>query len=116
MKTLLMALTVAVLSTLLLLAGCSETKRDRGDDETPDTETVTTVNSICPVMSMKIDADKVPAALALDFEGKKVGFCCAECIGKWKALSDADKRTKLTAAMDGTTPDDAGESHDEHEH
>ena len=114
MKTLLMVLTVAVLSTLLLLAGCSETKRGQGDNKTPDTETVTTVNSTCPIMNMKIDADKVPTALALDFEGKKIGFCCAKCIGKWKALSDADKKTKLMAAMDGSTSHDAGESHDEH--
>ena len=114
MKMLLMALTVAVLSTLLLLAGCSETERGHGDKKTPDTSTVTTVNSICPIMNMKIDPGKVPAGLTLDFEGQKVGFCCVECIGKWKALSDADKKTKLAAAMDGSTPHDTSGSHDEH--
>jgi len=41
----------------------------------------------------------VPPSLVVDFEGQKVGFCCAMCPPQWRALSDDEKRAKLAAAM-----------------
>lgn len=58
------------------------------------------VNTICPIMENKIDPNKVPDNLTREYEGKKIGFCCAGCPAAWDKLSDAEKKAKLDAAMD----------------
>lgn len=107
MKTALVIWVIGV-AGMLLLAGCSDTGHG-------DAETTATVNGICPIMNQKIDRDKVPASLTLDFEGKKVGFCCVQCVGKWKTLSDADKRAKLTAVTGSNPPPGTSDGHKEHD-
>ena len=72
--------------------------------ETPEpeggSETVATVNAKCPMpMGGKFDRTKVTTDLVRDFNGKKVGFCCAMCLPMWDKLSDAEKTEKLAAAM-----------------
>ena len=53
------------------------------------------INSNCPIMGSKIDPDNVPEKLTREFEGKKIGFCCAACPKQWDKLSDKEKRAKL---------------------
>lgn len=53
------------------------------------------INSNCPIMGSKIDPDNVPEKLTREFEGEKIGFCCAGCPKQWDNLSDQEKRAKL---------------------
>ena len=48
------------------------------------------VNARCPIMG-----GKPTEALTRDYNGQKVGFCCAMCPGQWDKLSDADKAARL---------------------
>ncbi len=48
------------------------------------------VNTKCPIMG-----DPIDPAVFTDHMGKKVGFCCKDCIPKWNKLSDAEKMKKL---------------------
>ena len=56
-------------------------------------------NARCPIMGSKIDPGKVPANLTREFDGRKVGFCCAACPPAWDKMPDAAKRAKLQAVM-----------------
>ena len=78
----------AVLGTLLLV-GCDQS----APAKPPATSqpVVPTVNRKCPIMP----EHDVGADARVEFEGKMVGFCCAECIPPWNALSDEEKRAKL---------------------
>ena len=40
------------------------------------------INTVCPVMGAKIDKD---TPYVVEYEGKKIGFCCAACIDKFNA-------------------------------
>lgn len=55
-------------------------------------------NTVCPIMGSKFDASKLPASLIREFNGQKVGFCCAGCPAQWDKLSKAQKQSKLTKA------------------
>ena len=57
------------------------------------------VNSVCPITGKKFNPCDVPDNRIREFHGKKVGFCCPNCPPAWDKLSDADKQTKLDAAM-----------------
>jgi YHS domain-containing protein len=37
-------------------------------------------NLICPVMGNEVDPD-----LFVDYEGRRIGFCCPPCVEKFKA-------------------------------
>jgi hypothetical protein len=52
------------------------------------------VNARCPIMG-----GKPTEALTRDYNGQKVGFCCAMCPGQWDNLSDADKAAKLSKVV-----------------
>lgn len=57
------------------------------------------VNTVCPIMGNKVDPYTVPDNLTREFEGKRVGFCCAACPPAWDKLSDEAKRQKLAEVM-----------------
>ena len=48
------------------------------------------VNTKCPIMG-----DPIDSAVFTEHMGKKVGFCCKDCIPKWNKLSEAEKMKKL---------------------
>jgi hypothetical protein len=56
------------------------------------------VNATCPMMGTVIDPANVPDSLIREFEGKKVGFCCAGCPAAWDKLEGEAKRQKLALA------------------
>lgn len=89
---------------LAISAGC--TKPETADSKT-NTEasnaTLTSVNTHCPMMGEEIDPE-----VTVQWQGKTVAFCCAECIPDWNALSDEEKQAKLDAA--------SGEDHTGHDH
>lgn len=92
------------LAASLALTGChSGTKTASAgavEDEAQCTAvkagTVSSVNTLCAIMpSNPVD----PAVKCSDFNGQKIGFCCAGCIGKWEALTPAQKTEKLAKAQ-----------------
>jgi len=87
---------------IVLVPGCKEEPAAG-----PGTAAAAVVNSRCPIMGGTIDPAKVPANLIVEFDGKKVGFCCAACLPTWNKLDDAKKKEKLDkalAAIEKTTP------------
>jgi len=88
------------------LVGCDKAK-DAGDGgdgagagaAVQPSNKVATVNAKCPLMGSKFNNAKVSPDLVREFEGQKIGFCCAGCPDKWDKLSDVEKATKLATAM-----------------
>jgi YHS domain-containing protein len=50
------------------------------------------VNTTCPIGKEQVDS-----SVTSTFNGQTVGFCCANCKGKFDKMSDADKSAKLSA-------------------
>ena len=79
----------------LMTAGCHSAPTK------PPTQTATGTlwpgpcNPRCPMMP---DLD-VDGQTSVVWRGKRVGFCCAECIDKWDRLGDAQKDAALAEAM-----------------
>lgn len=48
------------------------------------------INTKCPIMG-----DPVDPKFSTLHNGKKVGFCCDDCLPKWVALSESEKSEKL---------------------
>jgi len=48
------------------------------------------LNKKCPITGEAIDPK-----VTVDFNGKKVAFCCKDCIAKWNDLNPADKLAKI---------------------
>jgi pectinesterase len=57
------------------------------------------VNSVCPIMGLKIDPTNVPDSQIREYKGKKIGFCSPTCPAAWDKLSDEEKDGKLQAAL-----------------
>jgi YHS domain-containing protein len=79
------SLSAVCVAAMLLAAGCGE-KSDapKAVDTEPAApasavETATKAQATCPVMGNAVDR-----SLYADHEGKRVYFCCAMCIGKFK--------------------------------
>ena len=92
-----LTLTVLVLvaCTLAILGGC---KKEEPATVDVNVDTVKVVNAKCPIMGNPIDPATVPVNLVKEFEGQKIGFCCAGCPEAWDKLSDAEKTAKLAAS------------------
>ncbi len=52
------------------------------------------VNAKCPLME-----EAVEARYTLDFNGRRVGFCCEDCLPDWLELSDAEKEQHLAKVL-----------------
>ena len=57
------------------------------------------VNTRCPIMGGKINADNVQTSLTRTFNGQTVAFCCGGCPGQWDKLADQDKQATLAKAL-----------------
>ncbi len=79
----------AAFCLVVLLSGCGR----EGEKPTSSDGKAETVNKICPIMGNEVDPSVTTA-----WNGKTVGFCCAECIPDWKKLSDQEKDAKLAKA------------------
>ncbi len=51
------------------------------------------VNTVCPIMGGEVASD-----VTVDWNGRKVGFCCPPCIEEWAELTDDEKTAKLASA------------------
>lgn len=86
---------VLVACTLAILGGC---KKEEPAAVDVNVDTTKVVNAKCPIMGNTIDPAAVPANLVTEFEGQKIGFCCAGCPEAWDKLSDAEKIAKLATS------------------
>ena len=77
-------------STLLLLNSCGTTA---GSQQEADGLVVG--NVVCPM----VPAHEADPDVTVRWDGKTIAMCCKGCIGKWEALSDDEKATKLAGAM-----------------
>lgn len=50
-------------------------------------------NTKCPLKGTSVNPE-----MTAEWNGQKVGFCCAGCKAGWAKLTDADKQSKLAAA------------------
>lgn len=87
--------------SMALLVGCT-------DQTVESTASAKPVNDHCPIMG----GDVTAAGGTIDWNGKTVGFCCPQCIDKWKALSDEEKAEALAHAGE----EDSEHDHDGHSH
>ncbi len=87
MKTrqLIMLAAVAGLAAMVMLFGC---KKKEQPAPTPPAESNATVSAVaeteqtmCPVM----DGNKIDKNVFVEYKGKKVYFCCADCKAKFEA-------------------------------
>ncbi len=94
-------LAAAALSALSLAACNNDSKTasvDAGDEsmcKEVKPGTVTTVNHYCVIMN----DDPVDPAVVREHKGRRVGFCCNGCIGKWNAMSDAQRDEAVRVAV-----------------
>ena len=91
----------SLLSALTFAVGCGSPVAEQ--NQTEPAPTVVLANTVCPIMG-----DAVNEELTTIWNGKTIGFCCAECLPEWNKLSDDEKSEKLASA--GT------ESHGDHDH
>lgn len=107
----------SVLTTLLLgsflftaavLVGCNQSASTDSAENTP-AASAQTVNKVCPIMGGEVTDE----GGTVEWNGKRIGFCCAGCEEKWQALSDDEKAEKL-AHPQSKAEDDA--PHGDHDH
>jgi YHS domain-containing protein len=99
----LMLLVAAFLTAVIVFGGCKkkeqpaapakettmkdmqmQTTKTAEDTKKAATEAVaSTEQTVCPVMGEKIDKN-----VFVEYKGKKVYFCCAECKGKFEAAPE----------------------------
>jgi len=61
---------------------------------------IAVINSKCPMpMGGAVKPAGVSAELVREFDGKKIGFCCAGCLPDWDKLSDDGKKAALAKVM-----------------
>jgi len=69
-----------LLVTLLVLHGCKKSEPAAAPAETKEVASAVIEQTTCPVMGGAINKD-----IFVEYEGKKVYFCCAGCETKFKA-------------------------------
>jgi hypothetical protein len=111
MKIALGLVSVAVLSAVILLAGCKSEGGAKGSGAGAKPAKYQTVNSICPIEKGTVNRSAVPAELTAEFEGQRIGFCCLDCPGKWAKLSDTEKRARLKEVLALQAADSAAQQH-----
>ena len=51
------------------------------------------INKVCPISGKEVPAD----GPSVDYQGKKIGFCCDKCPPKWNAMDEAAKKAAVAA-------------------
>jgi len=89
----LMLLVVAFLTAVIVFGGCKKKEQpatpahthsmEEMAKEAPTAAAAEIEQTVCPVMGEKIDKK-----VFVEYKGKKVYFCCAECKGKFEAAPE----------------------------
>ena len=93
----------SMLSALTFAVGCGSPVAQNNQSESEPDSTVTLANTVCPIMGEDVNKE-----LTTTWNGKTIGFCCAECLPEWDKLSDDEKTDKLASA--------GKEAHGDHDH
>ncbi len=84
-------------ASVVFIAGCGETIPVAiAPLPTPDAESAGVsgiVNTVCPIMGGEATSE-----VSVDWNGKKVGFCCPPCIEEWQELTDTEREQKIASA------------------
>ena len=92
------------LASALVLSACASKNstasagamEDESQCEAVKPGKIESVNTVCVIMpSHPVN----PATKCSEFNGQKIGFCCAGCIGKWEAMTPDQKTAALTKAQ-----------------
>ncbi len=86
----------ASMMTFSAVSAMTSANHNSTDVVSADEKPKTPVNKFCPIMLGKV-SDKANTVVWKD---KVIGFCCNGCDKKWTALTDAEKETKLKAALE----------------
>ncbi|MHC4983810.1 MAG: hypothetical protein ACYTF6_11685, partial [Planctomycetota bacterium] len=86
-----------VCTEALARCGCRGAAAAAAETEQDDTGVV---NARCPIMGTALNQEAVPPELTRIHKGQKVGFCCGGCLPAWERLSEAEKDSKLSEAID----------------
>ena len=73
-------LAILLLIGLVALTSCKKKSEPVAPAETEKAVSVTIQQATCPIMGRPINKD-----IFTDYKGKKVYFCCAGCVEKFKA-------------------------------
>lgn len=91
MKTRFAAL--VLVAAALALTGCQNKKTAAADTKTAKPAAMGVMNTKCPY-----SGNAVKEGVTADYNGAKVGFCCAGCQGKFAAMDDAGKKALMAKA------------------
>ena len=81
-----------------MVVGCESSSKDKKAEAAPAAApkqaSMGVVNTKCPVMPSHEAGSKATTS----YQGQTVGFCCAGCVPKWNAMTDAQKAEALAKA------------------
>ncbi|MFN9992294.1 MAG: hypothetical protein ACK54H_03025 [Phycisphaerales bacterium] len=90
---------VSIIAATAMLSACASKQTPEEYEQQclePKPGTIESVNTMCVVVpTHPVD----PGTKCSEFNGKKIGFCCAGCIGKWEAMNAEQKQAALDKAM-----------------
>lgn len=95
--------TTAAVALLAIIAGCGEAPAPAVQEAAASNGLV---NQYCPIMGGEATTE-----VMVEWNGKKVGFCCPPCIEEWEELSETEKEQALASAKEKHHGDDAGHQH-----
>ncbi len=77
----------------IVVVGASGCGRASGPRGAPVSAADQIINTVCPIMGGEAASD-----VTVDWNGRKVGFCCPPCIEEWAELTDDEKTARLASA------------------
>lgn len=87
-------LIVGLVLVSLAFSGCG--KKEDSTSKTSDAmDKIKAINTVCPITGEPVDPEIATAKLG----SKNVGFCCDDCVEKWKALGFEEQSQKLEDCM-----------------
>ncbi|GAB5444295.1 MAG: hypothetical protein Fues2KO_46440 [Fuerstiella sp.] len=89
-------------AALLLTTGCA-------DSAAPTAAAAEVINTHCPIMGEEIENPE--EATTVEWNGKKVAFCCPPCEDEWARMTDEEREAALAKAESGE-----GAGHGDHDH
>lgn len=84
---------VSVLLLGLVAAGAGCQANAERTEATP--ANVRVVNDLCPIGKDPVNMESHTTALAREYQGQMVGFCCPGCVGYWDGMSEEQQASEM---------------------
>lgn len=94
-------------AALLLTTGCA-------DSAAPTAAAAEVINTHCPIMGEEIENPE--EATTVEWNGKKVAFCCPPCEDEWAKMTDEEREAALAKAESGEGAGHGDHDHGDHDH